>query len=128
MASSSASASCALVGPVGSRVSNSAIRATLEAIGARKIDYPVDAATLESYAGKYVEGEMSVSFTAKDGKLLLDQGPGSGETLVSAAKDRFKFLQTGMIFKFGRDGSGAVANVNFSSRGGEVSLKKVAAK
>lgn len=100
----------------------------LEAIGAKKLDYPVDAATLESYAGKYAEGEMTVSFVAKDGKLTFQQGQGGGATLVSAAKDRFKFLQAGLNFKFDRDASGAVASVSFNGRGGDMTLKKAVTK
>lgn len=94
----------------------------------------MDAATLESYAGKYAEGEMTVSFVAKDGKLTFQQGQGAGATLVSAAKDRFKFLQAtgargaGLNFKFDRDASGAVASVSFNGRGGDMTLKKVVAK
>jgi hypothetical protein len=98
----------------------------LEATGAKKIDFPVDAATLESYAGKYSEGEMTVTFSAKDGKLSLVQG-GGGMSLISAAKDRFKSLQAGLDFRFLRNAEGAVSGVSFNGRGGTTTLKKEAA-
>jgi uncharacterized protein len=96
----------------------------LEAAGAKKIDYPVDAATLESYAGKYTEGEMTLTFGIKDGKLTFTQGQGGGANLISAAKDKFKFLQAGIDFKFNRDAAGAVESVSFNGRGGDMTIKK----
>jgi len=95
----------------------------LEATGAKKIDYPVDAATLDSYAGKYSEGEMNLAITSKDGKLSVTQGGGT-TNLISASKDVFKYLQAGLNFKFNRDASGAIESVTFNGRGGVTTLKK----
>ena len=100
----------------------------LEATGAKKLDYPVDAATLESYAGRYAEGEANVTLVAKDGKLTFSQGQGGAVSLISVAKDRFKFLPAGVDIRFNRDASGEIASVSYSGRGGATTLKKVVAK
>ena len=97
----------------------------LEAKGAKKLDFAVDEATLQNYAGKYVDGDMAFTFAVAAGKLTFVQPQqGTAANLFATAKDRFKFPQAGIEFVFERDAAGTVTGVSFSSRDGRINLKK----
>lgn len=97
---------------------------TLESLGAKSPEIPMDEATVKQYAGKYQADDSTFTFVLKDGKLAFSQGGGSA-VLIPTAKNEFRFLQAGLVFQFERGADGAVKGVSFESRGGAVKAKKV---
>lgn len=112
-----------LVATVMKNEKNEGLAALLEARGARVTNFPVDEPTLKGYEGKFAEGETSVTFAIKEGKLNFVT-PQASTPLVASARDRFKLVQGRLEFIFERDGQGQVALVRFASRGGDMKLKR----
>jgi ankyrin repeat protein len=85
----------------------------------------VDAATLQSYAGKY-RGDPGpeITFTVKDGKLI---GTGGGGPIMLMAVDRTTFRPVefdGLTFTFNVEG-GKVTGVSFKQGPNTTALKRV---
>jgi hypothetical protein len=97
---------------------------TLEGKGAKNIEIPIDEATAKLYEGKYQDGDNTMNFVLKDGKLAFAQQNNS-IVLIPVAKDQFRLIQFGLHFTFDRDEKGAVSGVRFTARGGETKMKKV---
>ncbi|BDC51568.1 hypothetical protein F183_A38830 [Bryobacterales bacterium F-183] len=91
---------------------------------AHDIEIQVPADQLPAYAGKYAEGEMTVQFGTKDGKLSFQPQNNGGTPLAAIGKDKFRLIPQQLDFNFVRDANGAVESVRFESRGGEVELMK----
>lgn len=113
-----------LVATVMKNEKNDGMAQLLEAKGAKAINFPLDESLLKAYDGKFFEGDTSLIFAVKEGKLHFVT-PQASSALVPVAKDRFKFVQGGLEFVFERDAQGAVSGLRFASRGGDMKLKRV---
>lgn len=112
-----------LVATVMKNEKNEGLAALIEAKGGKPTQFPVDEATLKGYEGKFSEGDTTMTFAIKDGKLNFVT-PQASTALIPKAPERFKFVQAQLEFIFERDASGQVVGVRFASRGGDIKLKR----